>query len=69
VVETLLNAFYSLCPDNADAQKVVECIIEDVMIPHLLSKGVIDDNGPLFMTYTAEQIAIAVNIQMHVHRI
>jgi hypothetical protein len=68
-VETLLNTFYSLCPDNADAQKVVECIVEDVVIPRLLSKGILDDNGPLFTTYTAEQIAIAVNIQTHVHRI
>lgn len=66
---TLLNMLYAVCPGNADAPKVVEHIVEGVVVPQLLTKGDNEREGesnmPLFATYSAEQIGIGVNIQAH----
>ena len=67
---TLLNTLYAACPDNADAQTVVEHVVESVVVPQLLMKGDNDRDGEtssLFAAYSAEQIGIGVNIQSWAH--
>jgi len=68
---TLLNMLYAVCPDNAEAQKVLKHIVEGVVVPQLLTKGDNEREGesgvPLFATYSAELIGIGVNIQAHAH--
>jgi hypothetical protein len=67
-VGTLLNSFYALCPESADAVRVVEHLVGSVIVPKFLLKGdsKSDDVEAFPISYSAEQLAIAVNIQAHV---
>eukprot|EP00546_Thalassionema_frauenfeldii_P005826 CAMPEP_0178909714 /NCGR_PEP_ID=MMETSP0786-20121207/8686_1 /TAXON_ID=186022 /ORGANISM="Thalassionema frauenfeldii, Strain CCMP 1798" /LENGTH=1350 /DNA_ID=CAMNT_0020581867 /DNA_START=22 /DNA_END=4074 /DNA_ORIENTATION=+ len=51
----LIDSFYSLCPQK-EASQVVEFLVSDVVTPDLLSSTSLQG-------YTAEQIAVALNIQ------
>jgi len=69
-IGTLLNSFCEICTENNDAVKVVEHLVEHHVVRELLLQGdsTSDDNdAPLFQTYSAEQVAIAVNIQSNTH--
>jgi hypothetical protein len=67
-VGTLLNSFYALGPESTDAGRVVEHLVESVIVPKfLLSADSKSDDVEAFpISYSAEQLAIAVNIQSHV---
>jgi hypothetical protein len=67
-VGTLLNSFYALCSESTDAGKVVEHLVENVIVPKFLLNGDLksDDGELLFSSYSVEQLAIAVNIQSNV---
>jgi hypothetical protein len=67
-VGTLLNSFYAVCSDSADAVRVVEHLVVSVIVPKFLIKGdsKSDDVEAFPISYSAEQLAIAVNIQAHV---
>lgn len=67
-VGTLLNSFYALCSESADAVRVVEHLVDTVIVPKFLLKGdsKSDDVEAFPISYSVEQLAIAVNIQSHV---
>jgi hypothetical protein len=67
-VVTLLNSFYALCPGNADAQKMVDHLVENVVVPEFLANGDNqEESGPVISQYSAEQLAIAISIQSQVN--
>jgi hypothetical protein len=71
-VVTLLNSFYALCSESTDAGRVVEHLVESVIVPKFLLIGdsktdsKSDDGEPLLASYSAEQVAIALNIQSNI---
>ena len=67
-IGTLLNVFYAVCPDSSDATRVIEHLVENVVVPKFLlsGDGKSDDAAPLFASYSAEQVAIVINIQSNV---
>lgn len=66
---TLLNTLYATCPSNADAQKVLAHVVENVVVPKILMNGDVDDEETtsLFASYSAEQVGIALHIQSRDH--
>jgi hypothetical protein len=67
----LLNSFYAVCSIDADAVKVVDHLVVEIVVPEFFQNG---DNSStdskstaVLSSYSAEQIAMALNIQTHVH--
>jgi len=62
-VVTLINGFYDLCPKEQDAVTIIDDLVENTIVPSLLLKGdrTSDDSG--IVSFSAEQIALALVIQ------
>lgn len=70
-IGTLLNSYYAICPYEEDAVTVVDRLVHETIVPKLLARGDLagdtDDStaAPLFSSFSAEQIALVMNIQTH----
>ena len=70
-VGTLLNSFYAICSESSEAVRIVDHLVNNVVVPEVLAQGDLaaDTEGslnPLFATYSAEQIALALSIQSNI---
>lgn len=65
----LLNSFYANCGSDPGSVKIATHLVEEVIVPVLLIRGDLEDtdtNASLVSAYSAEQMAIALNIQSNI---
>lgn len=65
-IGTLLGSFYAVCKESRDSIKIVDRLVEQLVTDFLNVTGEPDDDRPAVARLSAEQIAVALNIQSHV---
>lgn len=64
-IGTLLNSLYALCPTSKAARLLVSDLVEKVVVPEVLFRGVVDEASRFTVrdNVSAEHLALALNIQ------